>query len=181
MGVVYRASEVALDRPVALKVINPAVAWEPGFRERFERESQFAASVDHPHIVPVYAAGECDGVLYIAMRLVEGIDLRSLIAAEGPLAPSRAAEMVAQVASALDAAHARGLVHRDVKPANVLIAQQGGADHAYLTDFGVTKRTGSVSSITTTGHWVGTVDYVAPEQIRGEAAGARADVYGLGC
>src|SRR4051812_20134464 len=181
MGVVYRATEVALERPVALKVINPALAWEPGFRERFDRESRFAASVDDPHIVPVYAAGECDGVLYIAMRLVEGTDLRSLIAAEGALCPGRAVDIVAQVASALDAAHARGLVHRDVKPANVLIAQHEGADHVYLTDFGVTKSAGSVSSLTAAGHWAGTVDYVAPEQIRGEPVGPATDVYSLGC
>ena len=162
MGVVYRATEVALDRPVALKVINPAIAWEPGFRERFERESRFAASVDDPHIVPVYAAGDCDGVLYIAMRLVEGTDLRSLIAAEGPLPPLRAVDIVVQIASALDAAHARGLVHRDVKPANVLIARHEGTDHVYLTDFGVTKSAGSVSSITAEGHWAGTVEPFPP-------------------
>src|SRR4051794_11148921 len=181
MGVVYRATEVALDRPGALKVINPALAWEPGFRERFGREARFAASVDDPHIVPVYAAGDCDGVLYIAMRLVEGTDLRSVIAAEGALDSGRAVDIVAQVASALDAAHARGLVHRDVKPANVLIAQHDGRDHAYLTDFGVTKGAGSVSSLTAAGQWAGTVDYVAPEQIRGEPVGAATDVYSLGC
>ena len=181
MGIVYRATEVALGRPVALKVIHPAIAWQHGFSERFERESRFAASVDHPHIVPVYAAGEYEGVLFIAMRLVEGTDLRSLIAAEGALSPARAADIVAQVASALDAAHTRGIVHRDIKPANVLLEKQGDADHAYLTDFGVTKRAGSVTGITGAGGWVGTVDYVAPEQIRGEAADVPADVYGLGC
>jgi predicted ATPase len=181
MGVVYRATEVALGRPVALKVINPALAALPGFSERFKRESRFAASVDHPHIVPVYAAGECDGVVYIAMRLVEGTDLRSLIASHGPLDPARAADIVAYVASALDAAHARGFVHRDVKPANVLIAERASGEHVYLTDFGLSKRTGSVSALTASGHWVGTVDYVAPEQIRGDPVGKEADVYGLGC
>ncbi|MEA2443901.1 MAG: hypothetical protein QOJ12_1193, partial [Thermoleophilales bacterium] len=181
MGLVYRAEETALGRPVALKVVNPALASEPGFRERFERESRFAASLDHPHIVPVYAAGDCDGVLYIAMRLVDGTDLQSLIDAERRLPPVRAAEIVAQVGSALDAAHARGFVHRDIKPANVLIAERGSADHVYLTDFGVTKNIGSVSGLTTAGRWVGTVDYVAPEQIRGDAVDRHADIYGLGC
>ena len=179
MGVVYRACEVALGRPVALKVIKPDLAAQPGFRERFKRECRFAASVDHPHIVPVYAAGEWDGVVYFAMRLVEGTDLRSMIAAEGPLSPRRAADIVSHVASALDAAHARGFVHRDVKPANVLI--EGGAEHVYLTDFGLSKRAGSVNALTGTGHWVGTVDYVAPEQIRGDPVGSHTDVYGLGC
>jgi predicted ATPase len=181
MGVVYRASEVALSRPVALKVINPGLAGEPGFRERFKRECRFASSLEDPHVVPVYAAGECDGVLYIAMRLVEGTDLRSLIAAEAPLPPLRAAEIVAQIASALDAAHARGFVHRDVKPGNVLLGESGGAEHAYLADFGLIKRSGAANALTTTGHWVGTLDYVAPEQIRGDPVGSHSDVYGLGC
>jgi non-specific serine/threonine protein kinase len=181
MGVVYRASEVALARPVALKVISPALASDENFRERFQRESQAAAALDHPHIVPVYAAGEYEGVLYIAMRLVEGTDLRTLIAREGPLAPMRAVQIIAQVASALDAAHGRGFVHRDVKPANILVADQGATEHAYLTDFGVSNRPGSASRLTTGGGWVGTLDYVAPEQVRGERVERYADVYGLGC
>src|SRR4051812_22274660 len=159
MGVVYRATEAGLDRAVALKVIHPGFASEPGFRERFRREWRFAASLDAPNNVPVYAAGEGEGGVYIAMRLVGGTDLRHLIATEAPLAPQRAVDIVAQVAAALDAAHARGFVHRDVKPANVLIAEHGGAEHAYLTDFGLTKHKGSVSVLTTTGHWVGTVNY----------------------
>src|SRR5215210_6486177 len=181
MGVVYRATQLTLGRPVALKVISSALAWEEGFRERFERESRLAASLDHPHVIPVYAAGEQDGVLYIAMRFVEGTDLRALIASLGRLEPARAVMLVSQVASALDAAHSRGLVHRDVKPANVLVTGSGEDEHAYLTDFGLTKRSVSESGLTEGGQWVGTVDYVAPEQLKGDAVDGRADVYALGC
>jgi YVTN family beta-propeller protein len=181
MGVVYRATQLSLGRPVALKVIASALADEEGFRERFGRESRLAASLDHPNVIPVYAAGEHDGVLYIAMRYVEGTDLRALIRAEGRLDPLRAAGVVAQVASALDAAHERGLVHRDVKPANVLVAARSGGEHVYLTDFGLTKRSASESSLTAAGEWVGTLDYVAPEQVRGDPVDGRADVYALGC
>jgi hypothetical protein len=140
-----------------------------------------AASIDHPHVVPIYEAGEADGLLYIVMRYVNGPDLGALIAEERRLSPARAAQIVAQVAAALDAAHGKGLVHRDVKPANVLLAGEGGEEHAYLTDFGLTKRTSSQSGLTGTGVFVGTVDYVAPEQVRGERLDARADVYALGC
>jgi DNA-binding beta-propeller fold protein YncE len=182
MGVVYRAVQVSLDRPVALKLITPVLAADPGFRERFERESRLTASLDHPNVVPVYAAGEHAGALYIAMRFVDGTDLRALIKAEGRLEPERGARIVAHVASALDAAHEQGLVHRDVKPANVLISHRGGADHVYLTDFGLTKRSASSSGgPTASGEWVGTLDYVAPEQLRGERVDGRADVYSLGC
>jgi YVTN family beta-propeller protein len=181
MGLVYRATQITLGRPVALKVISSALAFEEGFRERFERESRLAASLDHPHVIPVYAAGEQDGVLYIAMRFVEGTDLRALIAGLGRLEPARAVTLVSQVASALDAAHARGLVHRDVKPANVLVTGSGEDEHAYLTDFGLTKRSVSESGLTEGGQWVGTVDYVAPEQLKGDAVDGRADVYALGC
>jgi YVTN family beta-propeller protein len=181
MGVVYRATQVSLGRPVALKVISEALSDREGFRERFERESRLAASLDHPNIIPVYAAGEHDGVLFIAMRYVDGTDLRALLSAEGAFDPPRAAGVVAQVASALDAAHERGLVHRDVKPANVLVAARGGGEHTYLTDFGLTKRTASDSGLTAAGEWVGTLDYVAPEQLRGESVDGRADVYALGC
>jgi DNA-binding CsgD family transcriptional regulator len=181
MGVVYHAVELSLGRPVALKVIAPQLADEDGFRERFVRESRLSASLDHPHIVPVYGAGEADGIPYIAMRFVEGVNLRMEIAANGRLEPARAVRLVQQIASALDAAHERGLVHRDVKPANVLISRHGGSEHAYLTDFGVTKRRTSTASSTGTGEWVGTLDYVAPEQLRGEQVDARADVYSLGC
>ena len=181
MGVVYRAAQISLGRPVALTVISETLSDREGFRERFVRESRLAASLDHPNVIPVYAAGEHDGVLYIAMRFVDGTDLRALLAAEGALDPARAAGVVAQVASALDAAHERGLVHRDVKPANILVAARGGGEHTYLTDFGLTKRTASDSGLTAAGEWVGTLDYVAPEQVRGERVDSRADVYALGC
>jgi DNA-binding beta-propeller fold protein YncE len=181
MGVVYRAAQVSLGRPVALKVISETLSDRDDFRERFVRESRLAASLDHPNVIPVYAAGEQEGVLYIAMRFVDGTDLRGLLAAEGAFDPARAAGVVAQVASALDAAHERGLVHRDVKPANILVAARGGGEHTYLTDFGLTKRTASDSGLTAAGEWVGTLDYVAPEQVRGEQVDGRADVYALGC
>jgi streptogramin lyase len=181
MGVVYRATQVSLGRPVALKVISETLSDRDDFRERFVRESRLAASLDHPNVIPVYAAGEQEGVLYIAMRFVDGTDLRGLLAAEGAFDPARAAGVVAQVASALDAAHERGLVHRDVKPANILVAARGGGEHTYLTDFGLTKRTASDSGLTAAGEWVGTLDYVAPEQVRGEQVDGRADVYALGC
>jgi streptogramin lyase len=178
MGVVYRARDLDLDRVVALKVIAPALAEEPDFRARFVAESKAAASIEHPHVIPVYYAGEREGVLFIVMRYVDGPDLRALVRAEGRLEPERAAHVVAQVGGALDAAHAHGLVHRDVKPANVLL---GAEDHAYLTDFGLTKRSASTGGVSRPGGWVGTLGFVAPEQIRGERVDARTDVYALGC
>jgi DNA-binding beta-propeller fold protein YncE len=178
MGVVYRATQLALERTVALKLIAPGLAEDEDFRERFGRESKAAASIEHPNVIPIYHAGERDGQLFIVMRYVEGEDLRARVRAAGKLQPSDAARIVAQVGGALDAAHARGLVHRDVKPANVLL---GAGDHAYLTDFGLTKRVTSESGTTQAGGWVGTLGYVAPEQIRGERVDARADVYALGC
>ena len=181
MGAVYRAEDVRLGRKVALKLLVPELAESERFRERFFRESQIAASLDHPHIVPIYAAGDADGRLYLAMRYVEGYDLRQLIAREAPLDPDRALRLIEQVGDALDAAHERGLVHRDVKPANVLIAGRSGREHCYLTDFGLTKQTSSISGLTGTGELVGTIEYVSPEQIRGETVDARADVYSLGC
>jgi hypothetical protein len=181
MGVVYRATHLALNRPVALKLIAPELAADEGFRTRFKQESMTAASIDHPNVIPIYHAGEEDENLYITMRLVEGTDLRAMIAQQGKLDPRQAAEIVAQTAAALDAAHARGLVHRDVKPANVLIATAGGQPHAYLTDFGLTKSTSSESGMTKTGMFVGTLDYIAPEQLKGGPLDARADVYALGC
>jgi YVTN family beta-propeller protein len=180
MGVVYRATQLGLDRPVALKVIALEFAHDPEFRGRFKVEAQLAASIDHPNVVPVYEAGETDGVLYLAMRYVDGIDLRALVDSAGRLAPERTVQIVCQVAGALDAAHRRGLVHRDVKPPNVLITQDGG-DHAYLTDFGLTKHVASAGGFTRTGQFVGTSDFVSPEQIRGEQSDARGDVYALGC
>ncbi len=178
MGVVYRATALDLGRTVALKLIAPALASDPAFRERFIRETRVAASIDHPNVIPLFSAGEEHGRLYIAMRYVDGDDLRTLVRGEGRLAPARAAHVVAQVAAALDAAHARGIVHRDVKPANVLLAP---GDHAYLTDFGLARRIDSASGMTRAGGWVGTLGYVPPEQIRGERLDARADVYALGC
>jgi hypothetical protein len=178
MGVVYRAIQIDLDRPVALKVIAPHLAQDEAFRERFVAESRTAAAIDHPHVLPIYYAGEGDGTLYIAMRLVEGEDLRHLIRGAGSVEAGRAARIVDQVGGALDAAHARGLIHRDIKPANVLL---GIGDHAYLTDFGLTKRLGASTGLSRSGQWVGTLGYVAPEQIRGERIDARSDVYALGC
>jgi predicted Ser/Thr protein kinase len=178
MGVVYRATELALDRPVALKVVAPELAGDPAFRERFLRESRLAASIDHPGILPVYAAGEADGELYLAMRYVAGTDLRTLFEQEGTLAPERALPLLEQVAEALDAAHARGLVHRDVKPGNVLVDSAG---HCYLCDFGLTKRLGETGATTVAGRLVGTLDYLAPEQIRQDEVDGRADQYALAC
>jgi serine/threonine protein kinase len=181
MGVVYRAEQLGLGRQVAIKLIAPELAEDPDFRERFERESRLAASIEHPNVIPVHEAGEGDGALFIAMRYVDGTDLRAMLRSQGRLDPGRAGELVSQVAAALDAAHAYGLVHRDVKPANVLIASVGGREHAYLTDFGLTKHTTSLGGLTKTGEVVGTIDYVAPEQIEGRSLDARTDVYALGC
>jgi predicted Ser/Thr protein kinase len=178
MGVVYRATQARLGRAVALKVIAPGLAEDEDFRRRFERESRLAASIEHPNVLPIYEAGEADGVLFLSMRYVDGTDLRSMLKREGRLEPRRATEIVAQVAEALDAAHRAGLVHRDVKPGNILIAD---GDHAYLTDFGLTKRAASESALTSTGEFVGTVDYVAPEQVAGGRVDARTDVYALAC
>jgi len=176
MGVVYRARDPKLERPVALKLIAPELARDDRFRSRFLKEPRLAASLDNPHVIPIYDAGECDGQLYLAMRYVDGPDLGSLLERQGPIEPERALELLGQVGDALDAAHRRGLVHRDVKPANVLVDED---EHAYLTDFGITKQAGSAS--THTGGMVGTLDYMAPEQIRGEAIDGRTDLYALGC
>jgi serine/threonine-protein kinase len=182
MGVVYRARQLALDRVVALKLIAPELSGDESFRTRFERESRIAASLDHPNVIPVYEAGDDGERLFIAMRFVDGTDLGRMLAEQGALEPALAAELVAQAASALDASHARGLVHRDVKPANLLIAGDLPArPHVYLTDFGLARRDGSSSALTTTGQWMGTPDYAAPEQIDGYDLDARSDVYALGC
>jgi CHASE2 domain-containing sensor protein len=178
MGVVYRATQLALGREVAIKLIASERSDDPVFRERFTSESRIAASIEHANVIPVYEAGEDDGLLFIAMRLVEGLDLGQLLARLGPLSPERTARVTAQVAGALDAAHARGLVHRDVKPANVLVTADQ-PEHAYLTDFGVAKYAGALTRITRADQWVGTLDYLAPEQIRGEQLDARADIYAL--
>jgi serine/threonine protein kinase/streptogramin lyase len=178
MSVVYLAEHVRLGRKVALKVLAPELAGSERFHDRFLRESKLAASIDHPNIVPIYDADEAEGVLFIAMRYVEGSDLKQTIRDSGRLEPQRTSVIVDQVASALDAAHTRGLVHRDVKPANVLLTPE---EHAYVSDFGLTKRAVSVSGLTDTGQLIGTIDYVAPEQIRGDPVDQRADVYSLGC
>jgi len=181
MGVVYRALQLDLGRPVALKVLASDRSADPEFRERFQRESRLAASFDHPHVVPVHGAGEEDGELYIVMRYVRGSDLHALIKRDGRLAPERAAAIVGQVGSALDAAHAAGLVHRDVKPGNVLLSGGGEEEHAYLSDFGLTRRLEPGSELTESGQWLGTVDFASPEQLHGERVDARSDVYSLGC
>ncbi|MGH2742754.1 MAG: protein kinase domain-containing protein [Thermoleophilaceae bacterium] len=181
MGVVYRATQLSLERPVALKAIAPELAGDPTFRERFKRESRIAASIEHPNVIPVYEAGEGEGVLYLIMRYVEGTDLRALIDAEGGLAPERATRIVAQVAAALAAAHRRDLIHRDVKPANVLIDAGGERDHAYLTDFGIARHAAATSGLTRTGSVIGTLDYLAPERIQDQGGDGRSDVYALGC
>jgi predicted Ser/Thr protein kinase len=184
MGVVYRARQGQPDRLVALKLISPEFAEDPMFRARFEREASIAAQIEHPNVIPVYAVGEENGILFIAMRFVQGTDLRAVIAQEGRLAPRRAAAIVEHVGQALDAAHAQGLVHRDVKPANVLLATAGGHEHVYLTDFGLSRQIGPGTegmTMTATGQFFGTVDYVAPEQARGERGDSRVDVYSLGC
>jgi streptogramin lyase len=176
MGVVYRATHLALDRPVALKVIAAHLAADQGFRNRFLRESRLAARLDHPSVVPVFDAREEDGELIVAMRLVEGGDLKKRIEREGPLPPAEAVELLDQVAGALDAAHAAGIVHRDVKPHNILVE----GDRAYLSDFGLAKAAGD-SGLLSGASIVGTVEYMSPEQWRGEGVGPAADVYSLGC
>ena len=184
MAVVFRAYDSRLDRRVALKLMAPGFSDDDAFRQRFMQESRAAAAVDHPHIIPVFEAGEANGVLFLAMRMVRGGDVRSLIDRNGPLPPARAAEIVAQVASALDAAHARGLVHRDVKPANMLLEAGPGADrpdHVYLSDFGLTKTSLAASGLTATGQFMGTVEYVAPEQIESRPLDGRCDQYALAC
>jgi hypothetical protein len=180
MGIVYRARQLRPSRIVALKVISPQLASDSEFRERFARESDIATSIEHSNVIPVYDVGEERNLLYIAMRYVEGTDLRSVIAAEGRLAPHRAVNIVVQLAAALDAAHAHGLVHRDIKPGNVLIAREGLREHVYLTDFGLAKLAAS-GGRTRTGMFVGTLDYAAPEQLEGHRVDARTDVYAAGC
>jgi YVTN family beta-propeller protein len=180
MGVVYRARKLALDRDRALKVIAPALSNNPRFRERFKRESRMAAAIEHPNVIPVHDAGEEGGMLYLAMRLIEGSDLHRVVTGRGRLTPERASRIITGVAAALDAAHASGLVHRDVKPANVLIEARGDGEHVYLSDFGITRTTLGGDTLTGTGEFIGSVDYIAPEQAAGESVDGRTDVYSLG-
>ncbi len=177
MGVIYRGTDLQLGRPVAIKLIAAEHATDASVRRRFEREARLMAAIDHPNVIPVYAAGEQDGHLYLVMRYVPGTDLQAVLRERGRLAPPEAARIVGQVADALDAAHASGLVHRDIKPANVLIA----GSHAYLTDFGITRAVESRTRITDSNEWVGTVDFMSPEHLRGGHVDVRSDVYSLGC
>jgi serine/threonine protein kinase len=181
MGILYLAIEPGLERRVALKLIAPEAADDEVFARRFGEESRIAASIEHPNVVPIYAAGEEAGVPYIAMRYVAGADLARRLTREGRLPPPIAVDLIAQIGNGLDAIHAAGLIHRDVKPANVLLSGDDGGDHAYITDFGVARNVATESGLTQTGRFVGTLDYVAPEQISGGAIDARVDVYALGC
>ena len=178
MGTVFLARHARLERRVALKVISPAFADDPGFRARFLRESQLAASLDHPHVIPIYDADEVEGVLYLAMRYVDGPSLQGVIRKSNPLSRGDTLRLAEQIGGALDAAHAADLIHRDLKPANILLTAAEG--HAYLCDFGLAKRT-STRGITHAGAFMGTTDYCSPEQIRGEELDGRADVYSFGC
>ena len=182
MGIVYKALQLELDRTVAVKVIAPEYAENAAFRERFRREARLAAAIDHPNVLPIYQAGEAEGRLFLVMRYVIGVDLHELIARRGSLDPAQAVSVAGEVAAALDAAHSRGLIHRDVKPSNVLMeAFEGGADRVYLTDFGLTRSMAVSAGLTATGVFVGTADYAAPEQINAQPLDARVDVYALGC
>lgn len=184
MAVVYCATDLRLERTVALKLIAPDRARDDVFRRRFTHESRVAARIDHPHIVPIFEAGETDGVLYIAMRYVSGLDLRGLLERDGPLPIATAIRIAAQVASALDAAHEHDLVHRDVKPGNILVTvgtDSEHPEHVYLTDFGLTKKSLALTGITVEGEFVGTLGYMAPEQISGRPVDGRCDLYSLAC
>ncbi len=181
MGLVYRAEQRILGRTVALKVIRPEIAESGDYRARFLREARFAAAVDHPHVVSVFDAGEQEGRLYLAMQWVDGLDLGTLLDREQRLAPERTVPIGVQLAQALQAVHDAGLVHRDVKPSNVLVRDIGGHDYAYLTDFGIAKAPAEQESLTRTGWVIGTPGYLSPEQIRGQQPGPRSDLYALGC
>ena len=181
MGIVYRVTNVALGRVYALKVLAPELAEDEQFRRRFQREMQIAASIDHPNVVGIHYAGEQDGFLFLAMDYVHGEDLRQLILRDGAVDPARAVGILTQVGFALDAAHAKGLVHRDIKPGNVLLTIRDGDERAYLTDFGLAKRSSTLAELTVAGSIVGTADYMAPEQVRGDPSDVRTDIYALGC
>jgi len=178
IGILYRARQLRLDRPVALKLVESDVARDPVIRERLRREARTVATLDHPNVVPLYEAGEEEGTVYIATQWVDGTELGTLIHGDGPLEPARAARIAAQIAAALEVAHEKGLVHRDVKPSNVIVTSE---DHVYLTDFGLAKRAGTAAGLTGMDKLLGTIDYVAPEQIEGSEPDARGDVYSLAC
>ena len=177
----YLAEEVRSGRRIALKLLAPELARDERFRQRFLRESRLAASLDHPHIVRTVASGEEDGVLYLAMEYIDGADLRERLKRDGRLDPEHAVDLIEQIGEGLDAAHAVGLVHRDVKPGNILVAEDASGEHAYVCDFGLARHVSSVSSLTGERGFVGTIDYVPPEQIEGGSIDGRADVYSLGC
>lgn len=177
MGKVYKAHDTMMDRDVAIKVLPPEIANEPGYEERFRREAYTAARLSEPHIIPVHEAGEIDGRLYLVMPVIEGIDVDSLLRRDGPMSPQRAVNVIEQLAAGLDAAHAVGLVHRDVKPSNALMT---GRDFVYLIDFGI-AHDGAASRLTGTGMIVGTPAYMAPERFTEGIADARSDVYALAC
>ncbi len=181
MGLVYRAEQRILGRTVALKIIRPEIAESGDYRSRFLREARFAAAVDHPNVVSVFDAGEQDGRLYLTMQWIDGLDLGTLLDREQRLAPERVVRIGVQLAEALEAVHDTGLVHRDVKPSNVLVRDIGGRDHAYLTDFGIAKAPATQDSLTRTGWVIGTPGYLSPEQIRGDQPSSRSDLYALGC
>jgi hypothetical protein len=182
MSEVYRASNPRLGNTIAVKLLTRELGSDEIFRERFVRESQLAASLNHPNVIPIFDAGEADGLPYIAMRYVDGPDLQELLTRDGALPIEAAIAIVGQIGAALDAAHEKGLIHRDVKPANILIESNGDSTpHVYLSDFGVAKHGGSRSGLTSTGQFVGTVDYIAPEQIEGKALSGATDVYSLAC
>ena len=178
IGILYRARQLRLDRPVALKLVESELARDPVVRERLRREARAVASLDHPNVVPLYEAGERDGTVYIVTRWIEGTELGTLIDRDGPMEPGRAARTAAQIAAALELAHEKGLVHRDVKPSNVILTPE---DHVYLTDFGLAKRAETDPGLTAVDQMLGTVDYVAPEQIEGSEPDSRSDIYSLGC
>jgi serine/threonine-protein kinase len=178
IGVLYRARQLRLDRPVALKLVEADAARDPVVRERLRREARAVAALDHPNVVPLYEAGEKDGTVYIVTRWVDGRELGTLIHDDGPLDPVTAARSAAQIADALEIAHEKGLIHRDVKPSNVILTAEG---HVYLTDFGLAKRAETAAGLTGADQMLGTVDYVAPELIEGSEPDARSDIYSLGC
>ena len=178
IGVLYRARQLRLDRPVALKLVEADAARDPVVRERLRREARAVAALDHPNVVPLYEAGEQDGTVYIVTRWVDGTELGTLLHDGGPLDPTVAARTAAQIADALEIAHEKGLIHRDVKPSNVILTPEG---HVYLTDFGLAKRAETAAGLTGADQMLGTVDYVAPELIEGSEPDARSDIYSLGC